>query len=324
MPELTQDVVDTLLPRNAPPSIVPEGVPRDFFEARLHRLESEEQKLIFLWMTAFQAIAERSQLYRQYPGFQYSTYGFVPVSGSIDNQSQIAGGYVFGIAVELEQASGDPSQELDWIGYQDLRIPCIFNRRRIVLDVANPLAPTGTGACWAHSCKTKIKPAADGALTAEHVVANIPLTSSVSMSDPGNWYLGDRGTCKIDAALIVRLGGGCIPLNAGKLPVEYNPQSKSMVEIHGAVSGVIPTKITHTQLHPTYLSGRHPMRVFLDKHGQAGDSGALVKDKSTGRGVGIYMGRDPIPPSLGAAGVYEGVAQYLPQVKHELELDLYL
>jgi hypothetical protein len=322
MPELTEYVVDKLLLRNDPPSVVPEGVPPDFLEARLQRLESAEQKLIFLWMTAFQAIAERSRLDRQYPGFQYSTYGFVPVSGSIDNRAQIAGGYVFGMAIELEQAGDDPSQELDWIGYENVRIPCVFNRRRMVLDVANPVAPPGTGACWAHSRKTKIRPAADGALTAEHVVANLPLTSSVPMSDPGSWHLGDRGTCKIDAALIVQ--AGCIPHTAGKLAVEYNPQPNSIVEIHGAVSGVVPAKVTHTQVHPTYLTGRHPMRVFFDKYGVRGDSGALVSDQTTGRGVGIYMGRDPIPPSLGAAGVYEGVAQYLPQVQHELELDLFL
>jgi hypothetical protein len=322
MPELTQNVVEALLPPNDPPSLVPEGVPTDFFEARLQRLESAEQKHIFRWVTALQAIAERSQFDRQYPGFQYSTYGFVPVAGTVADRTQTAGGYVFGIAVELEPTGDGSSQELDLIGLENLRIPCVFNRRRLVLDVANPIAPRGTGACWAHSRKTKIKPAADGALTAEHVVANLPLTSSVPMSDPGNWHLGDRGTCKIDAALIVQ--AGCIPSTAGKLAVEFNPQSKMVVEIRGVVSGVIQTKITHGQTHPTYLSGRHPMRVFLDKYGVPGDSGALVKDPSTGRGVGIYMGRDPVPPSLGAAAVYEGVAQYLPQVQHELELDLFL
>ena len=66
------------------------------------------------------------------------------------------------------------------------------------------------------------------------------------------------------------------------------------------------------------------MRVFFDKHGIPGDSGALVKDSVTGRGVGIYMGRDPVPSSLGGPAVYEGVAQALPQAGYELELDLFI
>src|SRR6185437_10599151 len=111
-------------------------------------------------------------------------------------------------------------------------------------------------ACWARSQKSRISPAADGVLTAEHVVTGLPLTSPVVMSGGGSWYLGDRGDCKIDASLIVQTN--CIPSGTAKLRVEYNPQSNMSVEIHGAASGtIISAKITHTLVHPTYLSGRH-------------------------------------------------------------------
>jgi len=323
MPQLSDRIVEFVMPPGEAPELVPEGVPRDFFNARLQRLESPLERRIFQWLTVFQAIAERQQLDRQFPGFQFTTYGFVPVSGSTEAREKlpIFEGYLFGIAVELEPSAGSPAQEVERITYENLAVPCVVNRRLIQLDVANPIAPRGTGACWARSKKTRISPAADGVLTAEHVIAGMPLTSSVAMSGPGSWYLGDRGSCKIDAALIVQ--AGCIPYSASKLYVEYNPQSNTSVEVYGAATGtIINAKITHTLIHPTYLSGRHPMRVFFDTYGIPGDSGALVRDKASGRGIGIYMGRDPVPPSFGAAPVYEGVAQALSQAQYELQLDL--
>ena len=38
------------------------------------------QQRIFRWMTALQAIAERRRFDREFTGFQYTTYGFVPAS----------------------------------------------------------------------------------------------------------------------------------------------------------------------------------------------------------------------------------------------------
>lgn len=325
MPKLTDYIVESLLPTANPPDIFPEGLLAGDRAPRLQRFESPVQQHIFGWMTAFQAIAERRRLDRVYPGFQYTTYGFVPVSSGAELLGKIrtVEDYVFGIAVELEPTGDTPSQSFDQVIEGDLIIPCVFNHRRIELDVANPIAPNGTGACWARSNKPSITPASDGVLTAEHVVAGMPLTSSVAMSGSGSWYLGDRGSCKIDAALIVQ--AGCIPSSAARLGVEYNPLDNTNVEILGAATGkAINARITHTVIHPTYMSARHPMRVFLDSCGIPGDSGALVMDQATRQGIGIYMGRDPVPPSLGAPPVYEGVAQALSQAKHTLQVDLFL
>lgn len=323
MPPLTDYIVKSLLPNEEPPELVPEGVPRDFFNARLRARETDLERRIFQWLTMYQAIAERRRLDQEFPGYQFATCGFVPVSGEMTSNIRTVDGYVFGIAVELAPWTDAPAQNVELLTYESFAVPCVFNRRLPELHVANPTSPTGTGACWARSKKKRISPAADGVLTAEHVTGGATLTSSIAMSHPGNWYIGDRGDCKIDAALVVQQG--CIPSSASKLYVEFNPQSNTAVEIHGAASGtVIKAKITHTLVHPTYLSGRHPMRVFLDNFGTHGDSGALVKDVATGYGIGIYMGTDPIPPTLGGTPVKEGVAQALSQAQYEMQLDLFL
>lgn len=323
MPRLTEYIVERLLPPGEPPELVPEGVPRDFFNARLRARETDLERRIFQWLTLYQAIAERRRLDQEIPGYQFTTCGFVPVSGNITSDVRTLGGYVFGLAVEVAPWTDSPAQSVELVSYENFTVPCVINRRTPKLHIANPTSPNGTGACWARSKKKKISPAADGVLTAEHVTAGAALTSSIVMSGPGSWYLGDRGDCKIDAALIVQ--AGCIPSSAGKLYVEFNPQSNTNVEMHGAASGaVINAKVTHTLVHPTYLRGRHPMRVFMDNFGVHGDSGALVKDTATGYGLGIYMGTDPIPPSLGAQPVQEGVAQSLSQAQYELQLDLFL
>ena len=323
MPGLTDYIVETLLPSGEPPELVPEGVSRDSFNARLRARETDLERRIFRWLTLYQALAERRRLDQEFPGHQFTTCGFVPVSGNINPEIRTLDGYVFGLAVELAPWKDSPAQSVELVSYENFRIPCVVNRRTPELHIANPTSPNGTSACWARSKKKRISPAADGVLTAEHVTAGAALKSSVAMSGPGSWHLGDRGDCKIDAALIVQ--AGCIPLNASKLYVEFNPQSNTDVEIYGSASGaVIKAKITHTLVHPTYLSGRHPMRIFMDSFGVHGDSGALVKDKATGYGIGIYMGTDPIPPSLRAPPVQEGVAQSLSQAQYELQLELFL
>jgi hypothetical protein len=273
-----------------------------------------------------QARIESERWDRQIPGFQYATYGFVPISDAIQLPTGVntVGGYVFGVAIELEAAGDEPFQEAESFIENGVTVPRILNWRSIERDVANPVSPlSGTGACWAHSKNPAIKPAADGVLTAAHVVASVSLRSPVGMSDSLTWHLGDRGSCKIDAALVVRVG--CIPRNVTPLVVQNNPVPSKDVTIHGAASKrVITARITHAQVHPTYMDANHPMRVFFDKHGIRGDSGALVQETKTKLGVGVYMGRYPIPPKLGAPPVYQGGAQALSQAQDELQLDLFL
>jgi hypothetical protein len=323
MPSLTNEIIQALLPPTEPEIQAPEGLLRSF-ETRLAGLTSALERRTFLWVTALQARIERERWDQRVPGFLYATYGFVPVSGSPAHPGiPLSGGYVFGVAIEREPASALATQEVEPLFQNGATLAQVINGRGIEFHIANPTMPNGTGACWARSMKSMIRPAADGVLTAAHVVTGVTLGSSVVMSDPGPWNLGDRGSCKIDAALIVK--AGCIPAGTLALAVQFNPLPGTDVVFDGAASGgSITAKITHTLVHPTYLSDRHPMRVFMDNFGIAGDSGALVKEVKSGLGVGLYSGREPVPPALGAAGVYEGVAQVLSQAQDALQIDLFI
>jgi hypothetical protein len=296
MPSLTNEIIQALLPPTEPELQAPEGLLRSF-EARLAGLDSSVERRVFLWATALQARIERERWDQRLPGFLYATYGFLPVSGTTAFSGiPYSGGYVFGVAIEREPDGDLVTQEVEPLVQNGVTLAQVINRRGIEFHIANPTMPNGTGACWARSKKSMIRPAADGVLMPAHVVTGVTLGSSVIMSGPGSWNLGDRGSCKIDAALIVQ--AGCIPAATSALTVQFNPLPGTDVVFDGAATGgSIYAKITHTQVHPTYLSDRHPMRVFMDNFGTAGDSGALVREVKTGLGVGLYSGREPVPPA---------------------------
>ena len=105
MPELTNNIVESLLPAVDPEARVPQGVTADEVSARSESLTYIERR-IFRWTTALQALIESERWDREIAGFQYATYGFVPISGVIQLPAGVntIGGYVFGVAIELEAA----------------------------------------------------------------------------------------------------------------------------------------------------------------------------------------------------------------------------
>jgi hypothetical protein len=325
MTDLTDEAVKFLLPSTEPELLLPAGVTTEALSTRLEGL-NDQQRRILRWTASLQGRVQLDRWDHQRPGFQYATVGFVPISGGLELPNGVGqyGGYVFGVALELEATRDNPLQQIESFAFGNATLARVLNWRSMEPHIAHPTVPSaGTGACYAHSKKRAIAPAADGVLTAAHVVRGVTLGSAVSMSSSSGWALGDRGSCKIDAALIVL--AGCMPAHPTPLAVQYSPLPGTDIKFYGHRTGsVITGKITHTQIHSTYLSDEHPMRVFFDKHGIAGDSGALVLEDATGVGVGIYMGSYPIPPALGGSPVHEGGAQSLSQAKEVLQLDLYV
>jgi hypothetical protein len=326
MPELTDKAVEFLLPSTQPELVLPAGVTAEDLSIRSEGLNNQQRRIL-RWTASLQGVVERERWDLQRPGFQYATFGFVPISGELELPNGVVhyGGYVFGVALELEATSDNPFQQIESFSVGNATLARVLNWRSMVPHIPpHPTYPSaGTGACYAHSKKRAIAPAADGVLTAAHVVRGVTLGSAVSMSSSSGWAVGDRGSCKIDAALIVL--AGCIPAKTTTLGVQYGPLPGMDIWFYGnRTGGIITGKITHTQIHSTYLSDEHPMRVFFDQHGIAGDSGALVRERATGDGVGIYMGSYPIPPVLGGSPVNEGGAQSLSQAKEVLQLDLYV
>jgi hypothetical protein len=324
---LTDQSIEELLPEGQPAVSVPEGGRRDDIARRLAELaDNDVRRRTLLWSLALQTIVERERLGERQPGFEGATYGFVPVGDVTDFPSTLKhfGGYVFGAAFEIESREDSARQAVIAVSVGNRSVACVYNWRRPVLHIANVSNPIGTGACWARSRKSKIRPSADGVLTAGHVVGALSRGSSVYMDDNTYWHLGDYGSCKIDVALIVR--AGCIPAGVSSLAVQSQPVGGTTVTFTGVGTGkTVTAKITHTVVHPTYYSDRHPMRVFFDDYGGPGDSGALVREVPTGPAVGIYISREPVPVSPGSSTTQqEGVAQFLTQAEHVLEVDLFL
>jgi hypothetical protein len=94
------------------------------------------------------------------------------------------------------------------------------------------------------------------------------------------------------------------------------------VEFTGASSGPHVTKVTATTDQLGILnSPLFPMRVLLAKHGQAGDSGALILEKASSRkpkAVGLYMAK-----YTDTAGRPGGLAQHMEQVVEIMDMELY-
>jgi hypothetical protein len=316
MPTLTESAIQALVPSAEITFIPPASFAASWSSDDLAQL-SELRRRAFVWAASLQARIESEQRGRDLPGFQYATFGFIPVTTGWPVRT--IEGFTFGVALELEPQGSEPSQEASLFEHLGQKVALVTNRRQFEPhSVANPTIPRpGTGACWAKSRKKAIKPASEGVLTAEHVVAGVTLTSSVGMSDGLSWRLGDRGSCKLDAALIVRVNS--VPTNVTILAIQKAPKPGTDVEFN-FTGGLKKSKITHTMIHSTYLNDANPMRVFFDQYGAPGDSGALVREQNSGPGVGIYMGDAPIA----GTGGKEGLAQALSQAADALEVDISL
>jgi len=321
MPRLTDAIIEYLVPRETPPfNLVPHGVPDEVMRAGRERRGRD--RLIFLWCTAFQAVIENNRWDKKFAGFQFATYGFIPIIQGLQVPDGIRffESYVFGAALQLEEAESSPTQEIFPIQEGNVSVPCVLNRGPIKTHQRHllpfPSNPLGTGACWARSRKQSILPAADGVLTAAHIVSHIHrLKTPVLMSDGTYWHLGDRGNSKVDAALIVK--SGCIPLTTKVLAVERIPIQGEDIEFYGITSGrIITAKVTRSHVHPTTLSDQFTMVVFFDDWGEEGDSGALVLNIGSGAGVGIYSGV--------SVKSNEGYAQALCQAQDVLEVELFI
>jgi hypothetical protein len=70
--------------------------------------------------------------------------------------------------------------------------------------------------------------------------------------------------------------------------------------------------------YPTYIGNLFGQRVIADCHGDPGDSGALLVERSSKEGVGIYMGTIP-----DGGGGNDGIFQCLYQASTYFQLYLY-
>ena len=104
MPELTDKAVESLLPSTQPELVLPAGVTAEDLSRRSERLNNQQRRIL-RWTASLQGIVERERWDHQRPGFQYATFGFVPISGELELPNGVVhdGGYVLALPWSWKQ-----------------------------------------------------------------------------------------------------------------------------------------------------------------------------------------------------------------------------
>jgi hypothetical protein len=271
-----------------------------------------EQQLTLYWAMRLMDRAAEEQIHHSVPGFRYLRAGFIEESDKTETTATPRGFGVTVVAAALTRANAQGAQWLPSLVADGHEFPVLVQRPVEMLHSPIVRPATGSSGCWAYSRvgRTKRGP---GLLTAKHVLGDatggrIPLTDG-TFAD-----ILDLAPDGIDAALVStpEAVGQC------QLPVQRLVAPWAEVEFVGAITGPHRTKIKSiTDTRGILGSPFLPCRLFLGEHGAGGDSGALVRDATTGAAVGIYMGEllDPV-------GTSEGIAQHMYQAQLIMDLNL--
>jgi hypothetical protein len=290
------------------PDLLPPGHPSPHLLVHLNDRElsdlSETALRIALWTAAVARLFEVQAPWKTVLGYRFAAFGFADPDFEAD---------AFGALIYARPGAylGNEKLSLEGDGF----VFPVFVRRVVERYHAPTIHPTnGTATCWAKSGRLP-STQNSGLLTAKHLLSD-PRIGSLTSTTAGYGKVLDIAPDGIDAAL---LEAPHCPAPPTRLPlrVARNVVPWTDVQLDGAQSGSIPTKITAVTDTRGSLSPVLPARVFLAAHGLPGDSGALVKD-TIGVGVGIYVAE-----MVDMAGRTEGVCQHLAQAKETMDLILY-
>lgn len=289
------------------PDLLPSEFPPDnLFWPRLRDVLKQMEdipRLMFAWTIALSTAFEIEARWRGVPGYRSVAYGFADPEFEKD---------AFGVLVYAAPMVG----ALDEILSIEVGPYCfpIFVRRSLEIlhspPNVHPLA--GTAGCWAMSRRLQT-PGNVGFLTAKHVLGSTQIGSPVSTTG-GYGTLLDTGPDGIDAALVGSPGASSLGSSIDMIPGIWPWMD---VYFDGRQSGRVRTKVVAVSDSRGTSSPYIPQTIYLAKHGQQSDSGALVMS-SDGKGVGLYRGalQDP-------SGRNEGFAQHLGQIAGVMSLTLY-
>lgn len=275
------------------------------------------------WCAAMQTVFEENRFWRAFPGFRFVSYGFVDTDWHEPR---------FGIIVYTAGArrGGDELFEAELPVGEQHSFPVVVRKGWRYLGssaVGSGTAPNpygGTTTAWAGKRRTAEDAARDWMLlTAAHIaspaLSGIQIGDVVLLADGTHATIADVGPPGIDAmVLALPTDPGDIAASHQPLTVESLVAPYSDVDVYGAVSGVVTTKVMSvTDAHGT-LNAYIPLRVFLADPCQGGDSGGLVSTRD-GRAVGIYTAAIGHPQG---GHPPEGVCQHLGQVAYCMSLEL--
>ncbi len=263
-----------------------------------------QQRSVYWTLRLSEALYE-VQPWRQVPGFQFLTIGF------LDPELETDG---FGVILYASPDVHAERPSIANIAAGDHTFPIVVRSvvRAAHATTVNPVE--GTTACWARS-RVGSSPRGPGLLTAKHVVTGT-LGACVSLTDGSTGSVLDLAPEPIDAALVGVPGTPPALHHVGVYPL---PAQERLVQFTGASSGFHETPITQVSM---FLGVRRlpefPNRFAILEAGLPGDSGALITDVETGRPVGIYQGEvtDSFDQTV-------GLAQGLEQVRLLMDLEVY-
>jgi len=303
-------------PPNLIPELIPEGFPPDRYyigEVGNFSEQIEDQMLrrSYLWANALTIAGMETNLQVPSRLTGFST-GFIYVNQAIHFNTRnirLIDGFSFGISL-LISSEIDRRQELRILEVGSDMYPVIINYGRYVPHGLPTHPSSGSGSCWVENNQNVTW--RKGILTCRHSLAGNTLGSKVTLhpsashSTPNQGILADKDVCTIDAA-IVEINQTDWPSGLLTLPICHAVAPGQSVSFEGRSSTQHGTVLRVFQ-HSGYIGNLFGQRVFTDCTGFKGDSGSLLVDRTSGEGLGIYMGTVP-----DGAGGSEGLFQHLSQ-----------
>ena len=296
-------------------------------------------RLSYLWTSAMAQWFFVNAPEERIRGISDISFGFIEVAeklhGDIPGDTKFAQDFVFGASIYVKKQTGEPEQRLlkQRIEFrdEDVHFPILVTYGAVELHAfpPDPDKPSscGTSTCWV--TRTENGSLKYGILTCRHVVKTMSIGSRLDLQPDhprtetrptsAELYMLDEDRTDIDAAML-EIRQADWPSTLSDLYVKNAPAAGDFVDLQGRISSTTITgKILRVFQDKSYTGSLFGQRVILDFVGQSGDSGALVRDHGSQRGVGIYIGR-----YQNANNKWEGICQDLNQAKEEFEVDLHL
>lgn len=312
----SREYLREILPPTDPPTrYVPELVREPL--AQLRETDGEEVYRSGLWTYAMFSELREGQFsvsdFKEpwpWPWRAWSPYGELLI-GVHDPEYE---GRAFGLIFMTLPSFG--SGHVGQVSFPRLERSFPVAKRGLVEDLhAPPTLPNATSTCWAQDRKRRQW----GFLTCRHALSGVPVGATVGVSGGAKAIVRSKGPGVIDAAF---LETGSAPTSKQMKLLRF-PTAGQSVDIILSSGIAKRSVVTVTDTLGVIADPYHPIRVYLDKACQPGDSGALVSS-TRGEGVGIYCGDMTNATVAGQPGQTVGFAQHLEQATEILDVDPYL
>lgn len=285
----------------------PEELYRNYVSYDVMESIPESDRTTFLWIISLATEMENTEIWKEIPGYRHAAFGYLHPSLEVNG---------FGVVIYANPLPYFEDQ-VRYVKINHWEFP-VFIRRSIRIRHSLPnIHPSGgTAGCWAESKKPGLY-VSNGFLTAKHVFPQGTKAGDKVQLTNGYGEVIDIGPDGIDAALVALDDPSLY--NPGKnISTQMFPIPWTLASFNGQITGSVHARITSvSDFRGVIHNPSIPLRVFLSKSGNPGDSGSTVFGPM-GEGIGIYVGELMDP-----RGVIEGYSQHIGQVAGIMNLALY-